>query len=568
MFPNKFTPTKSSTKPFLSPPAMKETANRLNQRFQSPPTTNLTNYEHKQQTEYSMLTKISKTVVDAIEIEAEELAYPMTLYTLTDHLMGSDTVMDMHANPSQEEHEEELGPTGIFHAFSRLSIDPEQRQKELKRALNELQSSVGSITSKISSWQEAKAKLSSVLVLPNDADVPRLVLQQDTNKINSFKRMTLGRAREKKCKKKGKWNTLGDLGKYLALIKRKDKHNRSFASENKWKELSQMTVPDPIDSISKDNDNINAADVPFEKEKAVESVTAKMDKLLRSRTEEAEREARAREIKEQERIETEIKEKEEEENLKAEALKAASKLLRTLTEEEHALVREALYGPGPESEKLASTASDSVQRKSMRTLRLGQWLNDEVISYFYKMLANRDEALTEANPGRKRSHYFSSFFFTKLFDEGCTDEYSYKNVKRWSKKVPGKDIFALDKVFFTCNVSKSHWTCAVIFMEEKRIQFYDSMSGDGYGYTTGLMRYLKDEWAAKKGGELPDADEWKIVGAVDGVPQQENGYDCGVFTCMFGDFLSLDRPLSFNQNHVNQCRERIALSILKGVAIE
>lgn len=94
------------------------------------------------------------------------------------------------------------------------------------------------------------------------------------------------------------------------------------------------------------------------------------------------------------------------------------------------------------------------------------------------------------------------------------------------------------------------------------------MGGNGMYYMEGLMQYIKDEWKSKKGSDLPDADEWKLVTCEPDVPRQENGYDCGVFTCMFADFLSCDRPLSFNQKHITQCRERIALSIMKGVAIE
>jgi sentrin-specific protease 1 len=45
------------------------------------------------------------------------------------------------------------------------------------------------------------------------------------------------------------------------------------------------------------------------------------------------------------------------------------------------------------------------------------------------------------------------------------------------------------------------------------------------------------------------------------------GYDCGVFTCMFADFLSKDCPLVFAQEHITQCRERIVLSIMNGKAI-
>jgi len=244
------------------------------------------------------------------------------------------------------------------------------------------------------------------------------------------------------------------------------------------------------------------------------------------------------------------------------AKKKAKNISRPLSDDEHNRVQQALYGPGPLEEKLATSVTDFVLRESIHTLRPTVWLNDEVIHYYFSMLAKRDEALTAANPVRKRSHFFMSYFFTKLFDEGASNEYTYENVKEWSKKVPGNDIFALDKILFPCNVLKIHWTCVVIFMQEKRIQFYDSMRGDGYHYSEGLLRYLKDEWAAMKGGELPDADKWSIVGAKTGVPRQTNGYDCGVFTCMFADFLSINRPLSFDQTHMDQCRHHILLSIL------
>ena len=59
-----------------------------------------------------------------------------------------------------------------------------------------------------------------------------------------------------------------------------------------------------------------------------------------------------------------------------------------------------------------------------------------------------------------------------------------------------------------------------------------------------------------------------IVMNINHLSEISPGYDCGVFTCMFSDFISNDCPLVFNQKHVNQCRERIALSIMKNCAIE
>lgn len=545
--------------------------------------------------------------------------------------------MELHAHPSRDDYELEKGLPGMRmgmgmglsaglrnltatpnkHTHGSMSINKsaEDRRKELEDALRSLQSSIGSLQCEILGWGGVRDHLSKVLILPpdeNDNDGngngnggtsgnPLAIMHANkdngSGSVGSFKRMKLGSGirSSRTLRKKGGYKNQGTAATkkkdqswtdYMKRIRMADTRNRLFSKTSKLvAQLRRTKVPDLIvrdtndeNVLSLEDDNkssgVGSSIKPKESSSiAIESVTEKMDKLLHTRIEEAERKAREKEIAHQQRILLQIQQEEEEKEAlekakREEAARAARNLLRELSDEEHAKVHEALYGPGDENEKLAASATDSVQRKSMRTLRECTWLNDEVITYFYKMLAKRDESLSIANPNRKRSHFFMSFFFTKLLDEGCTNRYCYKNVKRWSKKVPGKDIFNLSKIVFACNVGGAHWTCAVIFMEEKRIQFYDSMGGDGYGYTEALMRYLKDEWAAKKGGELPGADQWKIVGAVNGIPQQMNGYDCGVFTCMFGDYLSLDRPLSFNQNHINQCRERIALSILNGQAIE
>ncbi len=37
-----------------------------------------------------------------------------------------------------------------------------------------------------------------------------------------------------------------------------------------------------------------------------------------------------------------------------------------------------------------------------------------------------------------------------------------------------QDIFSLKYIFCPININNSHWTLAVIFMEAKKIQYYDS----------------------------------------------------------------------------------------------
>mmetsp|Transcript_27753 Transcript_27753/g.42835 ORF Transcript_27753/g.42835 Transcript_27753/m.42835 type:complete len:694 (-) Transcript_27753:16-2097(-) len=255
------------------------------------------------------------------------------------------------------------------------------------------------------------------------------------------------------------------------------------------------------------------------------------------------------------------------------ARESASKLLRPLTPDETQIVKNAIYGIGPKEEVLASQDADSVQRESMHRLQPGHWLNDEIINYFLKnCLAKRDEKLCAKQSGRKRSHFFNSFFVQTMFDEKNSNydlrgRYNYKNVRRWSKKVPGKDVFNLKYIFCPINLDNMHWTSACVFMEQKKIQYYDSMGGTDWGKLKGLLQYLKDEWKAKKGGEM-DVSEWELVGCQESTPRQLNGFDCGVFTCMFADFVTKDCEPVFQQEHITQCRQRIALSIMKNCAIE
>ena len=203
--------------------------------------------------------------------------------------------------------------------------------------------------------------------------------------------------------------------------------------------------------------------------------------------------------------------------------------MRTLTAEERSVVLGATtIGKGSATEILASHEGDSVQRMSMQTLRPGIWLDDEVINYFLKnCLKSRDIKICAKEPGRRRSHFFNSFFVQTMFDEKNRNRklmgrYNYKNVKGWSEKVPGKDIFNLKYIFCPINLNNKHWTVAVIFMEDKRIQYYDSMGGTDWAKLEGLLQYVKDEYRAKNGKEM-DAMEWGLVPCKMDTPQQENG---------------------------------------------
>jgi len=45
------------------------------------------------------------------------------------------------------------------------------------------------------------------------------------------------------------------------------------------------------------------------------------------------------------------------------------------------------------------------------------------------------------------------------------------------------------------------------------------------------------------------------------------GYDCGVFTCFFADFISRDYPLCFNQMHIPRFRNYLGLQIIENHSV-
>lgn len=77
-----------------------------------------------------------------------------------------------------------------------------------------------------------------------------------------------------------------------------------------------------------------------------------------------------------------------------------------------------------------------------------------------------------------------------------------------------------------------------------------------------MRSYLDKEHRDKKGGAPFNFDGWTEFFADDG-PQQENGYDCGVFVCQTMENLSrgVPVPFDFTQHNMPYLRRRMILEI-------
>ncbi|TFK41363.1 cysteine proteinase [Crucibulum laeve] len=205
-------------------------------------------------------------------------------------------------------------------------------------------------------------------------------------------------------------------------------------------------------------------------------------------------------------------------------------------------------------------AREQVSNQDLSRLRPGQWLNDELINFYGAMILARSEESKENsvkwNKGNKKPldvHYFSSFFWAKLTGDG----YEKGRLAKWTKKI---DIFSKDVILIPVNHGNAHWTAAAINFRKKRLESYDSMGMAKEKVFKVLHLYLDEEHRNKKKKPF-DFTGWENW-APDDTPQQENGYDCGVFTCQFLEALSRgEEDFIFTQKDMPYLRRRMIWEI-------
>ena len=189
----------------------------------------------------------------------------------------------------------------------------------------------------------------------------------------------------------------------------------------------------------------------------------------------------------------------------------------------------------------------TVKRKDCARLKDGRMLNDTLIDFYMKYLADQ---YRESMPTlTSRIFIFSTYFYTKLTEGG----FNYENVRRWTKKT---NLFR-DFNFVFVPINKSgHWSLMVICMMSPyyfmlhldALRMHDH---DQIGHH--LMRYLREEWKRlKKDGHFEEISKMPTsltkhkVESIS-VPRQRNGYDCGMFVCAYAKKIFEDLQNNFSE---------------------
>jgi len=235
---------------------------------------------------------------------------------------------------------------------------------------------------------------------------------------------------------------------------------------------------------------------------------------------------------------------EEEETEGEEEVEEGTDSFVPLTNEMERMVDSAL-APGYSEDPLVEGFRVTLKRSDLATLSNLNWLNDEIINFFFNLLVERSN-----QEGKVKVHAFNSFFYPKLVKSG------YASLKRWTKKV---DIFAMDLVLVPVHLGM-HWCLAAIDFNKKCISYYDSLKGSNPQCLSALRDYLNSESMDKKKVSF-DMTGWKTASPKD-IPEQLNGCDCGVFACKYAEYLSRRAKFDFDQRHMPYFRRRMVYEIL------
>ncbi|MQM12825.1 hypothetical protein Taro_045744 [Colocasia esculenta] len=139
--------------------------------------------------------------------------------------------------------------------------------------------------------------------------------------------------------------------------------------------------------------------------------------------------------------------------------------------------------------------------------------------------------------------------------------YDFKAVRRWTTlRKLGYGLIECDKIFVPIHKGM-HWCLAVIDVRNEKLHYLDSLGGMDEHALKILACYYVDE-VKDKYNKTIGITSWKYE-AVDNLPRQKNGWDCGMFMLKYADFISRGLSLCFQQENMVYFRKRTVKEILR-----
>ena len=125
----------------------------------------------------------------------------------------------------------------------------------------------------------------------------------------------------------------------------------------------------------------------------------------------------------------------------------------------------------------------------------------------------------------------------------------------------GRALLEQDFIFIPCcPEGGDHWCLLVVQPKQKLMAFLDSMAGD-YVKPTATTAMGKMWSLLQRNGNNLSINEWRFVtNTPTEIPQQSNGFDCGVFVCLFARCL-ISKGVMVNQSDIPDFRTYMVLEL-------
>nr|XP_034887266.1 zinc finger BED domain-containing protein RICESLEEPER 1-like [Populus alba] len=249
------------------------------------------------------------------------------------------------------------------------------------------------------------------------------------------------------------------------------------------------------------------------------------------------------------------------------------KVIKSTSPEDLKLINYIFYSSLDESEIVVHCNHNYLTWSQLRTLRPQTWLDDNVISVM-------SDALTLAERRKKKGYinwYLPIFFSEYAYDTSECISFAKKNMFR---KNYMSALFSCEKMYVPVfDKERRHFYLFVLHIKKQVVEIWDSLaksSGSSVNKRLpNILAILDILFEDDIQQNYPDG--WSFASfSVDrspNVPQQTNGYDCGVYVIKFmlapeeatqpdfvfdSDTERLDVVLRLLDGNVNSCRNELA----------
>ena len=230
-------------------------------------------------------------------------------------------------------------------------------------------------------------------------------------------------------------------------------------------------------------------------------------------------------------------------------------------------------------ESVVTIGSDTITCYDLCTLQPGNFLNDAVIQGFLRLVD--EQRMTQEKDSTKSLALFNTHFCAKLNPEHFTTQvqYEFNEVHRYApihQTRAQANPFMYSKLLIPINFAMAHWGLLVVDMSTKTLTTIDSLRETRrvgpfrkkyYEKCERILDWLEDWKKYQEDTNMEkqpyDRHQWTVI--EENCPQQLDGYNCGVFMCLFIHNLTIGKALDdWDHKAADKYRNYIGQSILFG----